>query len=119
MLCVVRNDSLQLDKEKKDVAYCGHSLVQEVDRSDEPISFVSETHLAQIAKSAHFFASIEFLGLNQSPAREKRQKRGDGDYYKRQLIPTKEEAPWDSKGTNTKVRLGDCERSKHPTSLLL
>ena len=110
MLSVVRDDGLQLNEEKENVANCGHGLVQEVDRGYEPISFVAKTHLTQVAESAHFFGSKEFLRLDQSPARKKRQKRGDSDDYKRQLIPTKEETPGDSKRTNTEVGLGDRKR---------
>ena len=88
MLLVVRDDDLQLGEEEEDVADTCHGLVQEVDGGNEPVAFVAEAHLAQVAKSAHFSASKEFLRLDQGPAREKRQQRVNSDHKKRQLLPT-------------------------------
>ncbi len=71
-MLVMRGDGFYLGEEEEDVADTCHGLVQEVDGGYEPVAFVTEAHLAQVAKSAHFSASEEFLRFDQGPTREKR-----------------------------------------------
>lgn len=70
MLFIVGNDGIQLGQEEEDITNASHGLVEEVNRSDEPVTLTAKADISKVAKSAHFARSKELLRLDQRPARK-------------------------------------------------
>ena len=71
MMFIIWDNALKLREEKENVTNASHCLIQEIYGGYEPVTFITETCLTEVAEATNPLTSIKFLRFDESPARKK------------------------------------------------